>query len=620
MFFKKSGYYSLVVEFFFYLVFYIYILRWVKPELVYFVQQPIFLTDISFITEHLKYPGGLATYISNFLSQFYSYPRAGALIITFITLCISVATNELLKRLDVRNFNLTLKLFPAIVLMFLHGNLQYLLTASIVLLISLIFILIYKQNTSRTLFLKSTLFISSSLILFYMCGGVSMLLYILICVFCELLYVKFSKKVSIILIIAVVLTTIPYILTRFFFYITYKKAYFHWFLKETYYKPDHWLFVLFMYFPLVLLGMAAFRYFSVKLAGNNKKVQKKGWRKINMAATMQTILIFLCLLVVAKFSIDEEQKHINEIKYQASQRDWEQVLRLAKEDPSIDRFVIFHTNRALYHTGRLCTDMFSYSQYWGKHALFLGEVVDPYALMDNSDLYFDLGHISAAKHWAYEAHTIYENSPRVLKQLAICNIILGNRDAANSILDVLKKSMIHKKWAAYYSKCNNNPSAFEKDSLLSEKRRILPKAQFYSDRTRLDYDLKIILEENNTNRMAFEYLMAYYLLSNDVIQFADNIKYMNVLGYKEIPVLFEEALVVYLRRKDAKRINLPGYSFRLATKQRYEDYARILISHNNDMVSAQRELYNYFGNSYWYYLHYTSPVTQKRELKFKPLK
>ncbi len=620
MFIKKSNHNSLLADALFFAFFCIYIFYWINPGIVYFIQQPIFLVDKTFFIDHLKYPGGLVEYVSQFLSQFYYYPWLGALIITSTAFFISMITNQWLKFLGVKKANLILKLIPALILLSLYSNPHYLLTTSMMLLSSMLGIHFYLRNYSLTAHSKATILILSSAILFFLCGGISILFYILICFAFELFDKKNSKS-SVILFLAIVISgSIPYLLTRFFFFMTYKKAYFHLFVTETYYKPAFFLFILYIFFPLMLFCIRLyFKAFPPKESTSNPdhgSIQKKHSAKLSFALQAFIVILFAFLLI--KYSVDTEEQLVSKIKYLACQEKWEEVLKLAKEKPSDDRLINFHTNRALYHTGRLSYDLFDYPQNWGKQTLFLGEIVDPNVLMDNSDLYFDLGHISSAKHWAYEAQTIYENSPRILKQLALSNIILGNTDAANTVLGILEKSFLYKDWVSYYQNCLHDSLFLEKDSLIQEKRKMLPTTDFYMDRKNPDIDLLYILEDHNNNMMAFEYLMMYYLLSNKLIKFVDNLNYLKILNYQDIPKVYEEALIIYLTRKDVKKISLPGYNLSVNTLHGFEDYARILIRYNKNKELARSDLHKYYGNSYWFYLHYISPVTNKKELKYTP--
>jgi hypothetical protein len=81
---------------------------------------------------------------------------------------------------------------------------------------------------------------------------------------------------------------------------------------------------------------------------------------------------------------------------------------------------------------------------------------------------------------------------------------------------------------------------------------------------------------------------------------------LNKYGYKEIPVHFEEALLInmYYTGKNA----VPeGYSIRQSTAARF---GRFL-----DLYSVQKagnKLYEEFGKTYWYYFYFLNKKAQVR--------
>jgi hypothetical protein len=435
----------------------------------------------------------------------------------------------------------------------------------------------------------------------------------------ELFYLK-KYDIVVIPLLIIFSGLIPYLSARFIFYITVKQASFYLLLPEPYYHPPFILYMLFIYFILIIVYIKAegLNFFKNISVFNIKKTVNVKYIPI-FSFIIQVIVIIILTASTVKFAIVHEQAFIDEVKYLAYNHEWEKLLKLVEENPSNDRFVNFHTNRALYHTGKFADNMFDYSQTWGKYSLFMGEIMIRTILMDNSDLYFDMGHIRAAQHWAYEAQTIYENSPRVLKRLALTNIILGNYKPASSILGILRCSIITKGWAEYYQQCIDDPAKLENDSLIQNKRNLTPTTIFFTNRKNVNYDLLYMLEENEKNKMAFEYLMAYYLLTNDIGNAVRNLGYLKVLGYKKIPRIYEEALMVYFSKLGIRRVNLGVYKISENTIERYKDYALIVHRNNNDIQAAHDELLNMHRNTYWYYLHFTSPVTTKRELKFKAL-
>ena len=71
--------------------------------------------------------------------------------------------------------------------------------------------------------------------------------------------------------------------------------------------------------------------------------------------------------------------------------------------------------------------------------------------------------------------------------------------------------------------------------------------------------LRALLESNRHNRMAFEYLMAWYLLHR---QLGGVVKWVERLGdfdYSEVPRLYQEALLIYAYGT-GKPLQLPGFS------------------------------------------------------------
>jgi hypothetical protein len=83
-----------------------------------------------------------------------------------------------------------------------------------------------------------------------------------------------------------------------------------------------------------------------------------------------------------------------------------------------------------------------------------------------------------------------------------------------------------------------------------------------------------------------------------------------------MPRLVEEAILVYVLRREGRDTQIGSINVSLITKEQFNDYNRILnVKYGNDFGLAQKELSEYFGNTLWYYLHYVSPITTKKEIK-----
>jgi len=163
----------------------------------------------------------------------------------------------------------------------------------------------------------------------------------------------------------------------------------------------------------------------------------------------------------------------------------------------------------------------------------------------------------------------------------------------------LAQTMFYKDWAIKYETYVSDPSKLSQNSELSEKRQFLAKNDFISD----DLELPELLKEHPENKMAFEYLMATFLLNKDIKNFAANIYRLKELGYREIPVNYEEALL-FCMTYFKKDLVPEGFSVRPATIQRKNEYIAKIARCGGDRDRAARELYKQFGNTCWYYLNF----------------
>ncbi len=75
----------------------VYFWKWIDPALVDFKQQPVFLFDLMFLKEYLVLPGGLAEYLSLFISQFFHFTIPGAIIYILVIFLIILLTRKLLS-------------------------------------------------------------------------------------------------------------------------------------------------------------------------------------------------------------------------------------------------------------------------------------------------------------------------------------------------------------------------------------------------------------------------------------------------------------------------------------------------------------------------------------------
>lgn len=588
-----------------------YFLKWVDPKLIDFKQQPVFLFDSHFLHDYLVVPGGFAGYLSLFFSQFFLYPFAGTCIIIVFIYLIVYSTGRLLRSFFPTDYAFILQFIPLLLLAYLHSRYDYSLKPDIIIIMALYPALLYRSLISKPYFFKIPLYIITAVLLAFFIGGNSLILYTFTAVFLEINN-KGSKYRALVLLFIIISVLLPFIIGRYTPYMNTQKVFFDIFVHERHYTPIIILYPLFLFYPVFLLFSVIFYSKTEKISA----VNSAGWITGITGKTVLLVLPLIIVFITVKFSFSKTEKYLVEINYFAAEKDWSSVINTGNTLPHENRIVIFQINRALYHTGNLANNLFNFRQYWGEEGLLLTKHYNRKLLMPISDIYYELGFIKESLHWAYEAQTEFEFMPAILKRIALNNLILGEYRIAEKYLKILTKSVIHKKWANYYLRYLNNHDLMDSDQEIREKRAFMPKKDFFANNKNPIIDLQNLVEENPFNKMAFEYLIIGSLLKHDLGRVIKYLKYMPDLKYDKIPRHIEEAIVVFIVRQNKTNINLYGYTISNETVKKFNQYSNLLFNkYNNNKAAARGDLYNYFGNTFWYYLHYVSPITTKREFK-----
>jgi len=605
--------YSIIFSAIFFAIFFICVLLFIKPELIYHSQLSGFSFDKYSLVEYLAYPGGTTECISLFLFQFNIYPVAGALVYTLLTFLIVFILTMIINYYGSSKLDLLLAYLPAVFIGGLLTNYSFHLVFILILLIMLLFFYAFISIMKR---FKSALvriisFVILSALIYYMSGGLAFLIFSLL----AFIYVLTKSEIrSIIVAIAifVMALALPYLAYRYVFMISLGDAYLKLIPPYYYAKVDFILYGIYFYMPIVLLVKKAVG----RVPESSAKTAPQP-EKMTPAMLVQYIFLILALILVVHFMFQKDEKYKILVDYYAYNKQWDKLLEVVTHEPSKDRLITFHTNRALYHKGRLCESMFDYPQVWGVDGLFLSRYMVPGELLPTAELYIDLGHVNDAIHWGNEAFVQNEDSPQIIEQLIIANIILGNYKPAQLYINSLRKYLFFRRKACNYDRYIRNGDLPDIDILVKEKRSILPVNDFAVNREQPDHDMIRLLEDNHRNKMAFEYLMAYYLLNNDLGSFIKHINYADNFNYVSVPKSYEEALTLYAFEMQKRGKVMENLRLSKKTLGNFADYLGILKKYEGDRAKAKRELEKKYGNTYWFYIHYISPVTTKKKIIIK---
>jgi len=523
-----------------------------------------------------------------------------------------------------------MRFIPPILLLILYTRYTYHFPTTLAFLTALILVCLYlKMTSSQTkIFGYFGTFLSLSVILYYLAGG-AFLLFAVICALYELLFRSRWKRSLFYLLSAVF---IPYVVGLLIFRVSIIDAFcnmlpFSW--KTLYYEARKRgvtiVYLLYLLPPLTLLVFGLWQKLRQRLhfvkSRPNKGPAKKRNKPSNRPAKILSwfrhspklrwgieSLLLLAIAGSAVFiSRDENLKTRFKVDYYAYHKMWPELLKSARSNPT-NPFIAHTVNRALYHTGRLGYDMFSWPQ--SSDYLFLSDKKYKWMYWQIFDVFLDIGVVNMAENALTECLEGLGSRPMILQRLALINMVKGNLGSAKIYLGALSKTLFHANWAKQYlDRLRTDPNLSE-DRYIQHLRSLCldkdcPIHSLLNERT-----LSWLLEKNSQNRMAFEYLMAWYMLNRYLGIFVQKIELLPDLGYAELPTHYEEAALVYAYGT-RKPLHLSGYQPSPQLRQRIEDFSRLLSSYGGDKQAASKELSKKFRNTYFFYYVYAPSGTKK---------
>ena len=586
---------------------YLYFSLIFDSTLYYHHHRPVFFFDRTFADQFFRYPGGLLEWVTCFLLQYLNNGFFGPLLMAAIFSAISIVLSSIFKNLSVHSISPLLALLPFGFLLALQNDYDTPLIPAARYLISITCFLFYVRIAKR---FKIIVILASALI-YYVVGGWAFLFYILLCVLYDIFYyrnyIHAGANIAMYLLY-------PLIAARYIFVIPVAEAYLYYMPYEYYqepflFKPGAYFFLSFLFLPVLLTAVLI----PARKGKRNHKKSRFLWLSYR---PIQSLVVALGICVFLMLSFQRDRKREIKIDFYAEHGRWQDLLSLSSEIRIYDRLVNYDVNRALYHTGQLLDNMFSYRQLLGSDALFITRVFVSSTAIHAVDLYYELGHINAAQAMAYEGQTKFKYDPRILKRLVLTNIINGHYSSAAKFVTLLKKSPVFKNWAQKYEIYLDDMSLIENDREIRLKRLLKPKFDFFINADQPNYDLNQLLRSNPANQMAFEYLMAYYLLEcklGNLKRYAD--RYKNT-GRGEIPRHIEEALLFIKAASPPDMVfDLAEYDIRPQTMDRFKRFYEILYQHRRDPEKARQLLRMEFIDTYWYYIRFVYPEQSNVELQ-----
>jgi tetratricopeptide (TPR) repeat protein len=227
------------------------------------------------------------------------------------------------------------------------------------------------------------------------------------------------------------------------------------------------------------------------------------------------------------------------------------------------------------------------------------------------ETYYRLGMTPEAEHCAFEALASSPKEPnaQTMRRLVTTNIVRRDSATVAKYIGFFERSLAYRGWArqqrTHLALAMNDTAYHIPDIPISRRFH-----NFFITYQHPDFALLKLLQTNPTHRLAFEYLMAYYMLQKDIegIKWCFDSFFKN-FDYPDIPTHYEEALLVYQNSTRAGDEFYAQYPVSRTTRERFNRYFQALQGSRRNYEQLEKQ----FGNTYWFYVHFIEPSTLQKK-------
>jgi len=539
-------------------------------------------------------PGGVSRFFAGLFLEFLSKAFSGILAVVLLLGMVSFSHYHIFRKFRNNPLFYTLLIAALIpyILLFTHYRLPFELVMSVssANLLAMFFSLYLPRSmVGRVVFN----FIVA--IIIYMLTGVPGLLVLLQVIIIQL---AFSKK-YLELITLLPLLLVPLLYLPFNEAFTLKQAYLGPFLVSQYSEiPLEFYFTIAT--PLLLL---------LAFSGLNFALSKRTLKAPMIFSAGGMVIVLVALVLSTNGSFEERERNAYGILQAGFNQEWDKVIQLSEQAGSVNILMQFEANRALYHSGLLLENMFHYPQGFGEQGLFLDAIFSSQVAIHTAAFYYDLKFANETRHWATEAQMVLVRHPVVLKQLIKSCIAIGYKETAMKYLRVLSGSRLYREWCddIYLMLESNNEG---EDADIKSFRSNNPDVDFYAGVKDPVLKLSNFYISNRGNNMAFEYLVAAYLLQHNLGAVVNLLPEFVNQGHEKLPKALEEALVIYLAKTGRNIYGMDDYPISERTVERFTDFSKLVEKGRNR--AERMAMVSKYKNTYWYYIVFSSPYAAKK--------
>ena len=246
------------------------------------------------------------------------------------------------------------------------------------------------------------------------------------------------------------------------------------------------------------------------------------------AQGLSFLLVAIALGTVVWKSANFQAEKVMQYDFMARHQQWNRILATATAEKPNNQIGVTVQNLALAMHGMLSDHLFDYNQN-GIAGLLPDVQSDATSPLPTAEAFYQLGMIYVAQRTVFEAQEAildFQKSARCYKRLAQTNLIIGSYEVARKYLMALQKTLFYRDWANETLPLLNNEEAIAKHPEYGRLRQCLYDEDFYFSDHVTPEMLESLYFHNKDNRVALEYLKAYYMLTGDRDSYAQLLHYL----------------------------------------------------------------------------------------------
>ena len=561
-----------------------------------FVEQLSFFRfskEFAFTT--LEQPGGVATYIASFLSQFFLLSAIGPLISAVLAVLLTVFLDLSLRQIYTKYYLPFLSAIPALTCLWLETDFNYYLSGTVSLLLACITFWLYLKSRSMcSLFVRLGGLLLLSWPMYYGLGS-NALLMVGLCVLSELR--KSDKKSFWGLLVLPVAIACPIML----YYVEKGKDLFFQLLPAGYYvdslpTPN----LIYYAWIAVLMNVILAKLLAAKHAVSENKPLSV-FNRITHAAWLvgiQFVAVIALMYGGMKVYNSATNYEAKVFDFYSRTGQWMQLLQDKHLRAQKNFMHTCYQNLALSSLNLMGDKLFACPQT-GFPGLFIkwNKTVNSSIVL--SDVYWQCGNVALAQEMAFEGMIASRDgvNPRLLMRLVQTNLVAGNYLVAEKYINLLADTYSYAEQAEEYRKLLFNDQAVLDDAELGPRKKCMRSFGLTSTQSTVE-DLNLIIACNPEFIPAFHYYAAACLLVKDIPSFKNFIeKYHDAPALSKMPIHLQEAVIISYE-SEPERWTALGVTSQV--KQRFEQYRAQLLSYRGSPMLG-RKMAASFRDTYWYY-------------------